>query len=429
VSFSVTATATNDCGTATDEASCTMQCRAPKIEIEKEADAQVVVGERIHYTITLRNPSSTVTLENIEVCDDLADGATWVGNANPAPASQPSVGSTGGRVCWNVASLAPGASMTFTFELTATGDDDCRRDFTLRNVVRAHGSCGSTTVEDEDSAETVIPCERGACRLTGGGCLNENGGNRGHKQHTYGGNVSPCPTGGGPTGDSWQHVVRENGKILFNFHSWEPCITECSVVAPGPCSPHGTITRADFSGPAKYSLGAGSRERDARFEAIVIDHNEGACNRGQRDEYALTVWDAQTNEVVFSFPLQESDCGNLQIHETPGSLAPPVAPAPTGDTPDAVALVGRAYPNPFASSTSFAYEVPSGEPQAVEIGIYTVAGRLVTRLAADVQAEGRYTVRWDGRDAAGVQMAPGVYFLKSKVGRAESVSRLLKIVP
>jgi hypothetical protein len=36
-------------------------------------------------------------------------------------------------------------------------------------------------------------------------------------------------------------------------------------------------------------------------------------------------------------------------------------------------------------------------------------------------------VKWDGRDASGVQMAPGVYFLKSKVGQAVSVSRLLKV--
>ena len=89
--------------------------------------------------------------------------------------------------------------------------------------------------------------------------------------------------------------------------------------------------------------------------------------------------------------------------------------------------LGRAVPNPFVASMRFSYEVPAGDAQAVEIGIYNVAGRLITRLTTEVQGPGEYTVDWDGRDASGVQMAPGVYFLKAKVGQAESTSRLLKI--
>jgi hypothetical protein len=296
--------------------------------------------------------------------------------------------------------------------------------------VRARGFCGSAEANDTDSFPTVIPCiQQGLCRLTGGGTLNEDGGGRGHKQHSFGGNVSPCPTGDGTTGDSWEHIKREGNKILFNFHSWDNCITSCSVVEPGPCSPHGTLTRADFSGTGSYSLGAGSRERDAYFEAIVIDHNEGHCSN-MRDEYAITVWDAETNQIVFQIPLQETDTGNLQIHETPPHLfAKPsgITPAPAAGELTDVALLGKAYPNPFAASMSFGYQVPSGDAQDVEIGIYNVAGRLITRLASEVQSPGRYTVRWDGRDASGVQMAPGVYFLKSKVGSTQTVSRLLKV--
>jgi hypothetical protein len=316
-------------------------------------------------------------------------------------------------VCWNVSSLAPGASATFTFEAIAVGGgENCTGDVTCTNEVRAHGFCGSARADDSDSFDTLIPCiQQGICRFTGGGCLNENGNQRGHKQHTFGGNVSPCPTGPpGPTGDSWEHVVREGKKILFNFHSWEPCITSCSVVPPGPCSPQAVNTRADFSGPGKYSDGSGARDVAAHFTAYIIDHREGSCNNDNRDEYYIRVTRDSDGAVVFEFAQQAIDCGNLQIHETPRRLfgSPAIAPVPASGDLSAVALLGRPYPNPFAASMSFGYEVPSGEAQGVEIGIYNVAGRLITRLASEVQSPGRYTVKWDGRDASGVQMAPGV---------------------
>ena len=40
---------------------------------------------------------------------------------------------------------------------------------------------------------------------------------------------------------------------------------------------------------------------------------------------------------------------------------------------------------------------------------------------------GAYTVTWNGSDASGVRMAPGVYFLKSKVGSDQTVSRLIYV--
>ena len=43
------------------------------------------------------------------------------------------------------------------------------------------------------------------------------------------------------------------------------------------------------------------------------------------------------------------------------------------------------------------------------------------------QNAGTYTVTWDGSDASGVRMAPGVYFLKSKVGGDQIVNRLIYV--
>lgn len=96
--------------------------------------------------------------------------------------------------------------------------------------------------------------------------------------------VSP---GGGPTGNEWQHVYRDGRNILYNFHSHDAHVVECSVVSPGPCSPQAENTRADLDGTGAYSEGSGGRVVDAKFEAYIMDHREGACHRGARDEYSI----------------------------------------------------------------------------------------------------------------------------------------------
>jgi uncharacterized repeat protein (TIGR01451 family) len=281
------------------------------------------------------------------------------------------------------------------------------------------------------------------CRLTGGGCLNELGDQRGHKQHTFGGNVSPLHDGGGPSGNEWQHHVRQQNDILFNFHSHDAHVTDCDLVAPGPCSPHGENTRIFFEGTGQYSIGPGGREFDATFTAIVIDHNEGRCNRGTRDEYTIHVLDADADSpipngsVVFEFPLQASDCGNLQIHEI--LIAPPATREP-GDVlvkpgsasdgngekngTDASVILYKPMPNPFTGEMRLAYAVGSaGEP--VDIRIYDVTGRLVRTLVNRFQSPGRYETLWDGRNAAGNRVVRGIYFMRGNVGSKRFEARVL----
>ena len=198
--------------------------------------------------------------------------------------------------------------------------------------------CIGETGEDityEDAA-TGLTCDptgcapEGTCRLTGGGCLNEEGAPRGSRQSTFGGNASPLLDGGGPSGNSGEHVYRDARTILFNWHSWDAHVIGCSVVPPGPCSPQAVNTRADFVGTGRYSLGAGGRSESGNMVAYVIDHREGACNRGTRDEYSITVrtgLEIGRGDIVFA-TAGEIDCGNLQIHEAPARLFGNGSPCP-----------------------------------------------------------------------------------------------------
>ena len=58
----------------------------------------------------------------------------------------------------------------------------------------------------------------------------------------------------------------------------------------------------------------------------------------------------------------------------------------------------------------------AGTGEQVEIGIYNVSGRLVRKLVSGQQSPGYHEVTWDARGDNGVQVSPGVYFLKAIVG-------------
>ena len=87
----------------------------------------------------------------------------------------------------------------------------------------------------------------------------------------------------------------------------------------------------------------------------------------------------------------------------------------------------RPSPNPFARTTRFAYAIP-GASEAVEIGVFDVAGRQVRNLIRGTQSAGRYEVGWDGRNDAGDHVRNGIYFLRASIGADLRVARIAYLV-
>ena len=82
-------------------------------------------------------------------------------------------------------------------------------------------------------------------------------------------------------------------------------------------------------------------------------------------------------------------------------------------------------PNPLhlGSTSSVSYDLPT--QGRVRITLHDVRGAIVATLADGVQAAGSHLVRWDGRDARGAVVAPGVYLLRVQAASRVSTSRLV----
>ena len=76
--------------------------------------------------------------------------------------------------------------------------------------------------------------------------------------------------------------------------------------------------------------------------------------------------------------------------------------------------LGQNTPNPCVSDTEIMFETAG--TARVSIRVYSAAGRLISTLEQRLLGPGRYSVRWDGRNADGRKVASGVYFYRMEAG-------------
>ena len=53
-------------------------------------------------------------------------------------------------------------------------------------------------------------------------------------------------------------------------------------------------------------------------------------------------------------------------------------------------------------------------------------GRRVAVLVSRAMGSGSRTLAWDGRDARGARVAPGIYFVRARTGGAIAVRRIVR---
>jgi hypothetical protein len=80
------------------------------------------------------------------------------------------------------------------------------------------------------------------------------------------------------------------------------------------------------------------------------------------------------------------------------------------------------FPNPLSTVAIFMAAIPPGG--RLDIEIFDIAGRRRRTLTSARAAGGRAEISWDGRDAAGRLLPPGVYLARS----GASGPGLLKVI-
>ena len=124
---------------------------------------------------------------------------------------------------------------------------------------------------------------------------------------------------------------------------------------------------------------------------------------------------SRTNGAVAYDPVVDQllvSCGQGQdnVHDF-GSLfwGTPIAGV-EGEAAIARFALGAPRPNPSRAATRFDFEVPWAA--RVWLTVHDVQGREVRRLEDAAFAPGRYSRSWDGADAHGAPVAPGLYFIR-----------------
>ena len=83
------------------------------------------------------------------------------------------------------------------------------------------------------------------------------------------------------------------------------------------------------------------------------------------------------------------------------------------------------YPNPFNPTTEIRFSIPRQEK--VTLSIYDLLGKKVKSLVNETRAAGKYVVKWDGTNEAGIQVASGIYFYKLNYDRGSKIRKMLLV--
>jgi len=86
-------------------------------------------------------------------------------------------------------------------------------------------------------------------------------------------------------------------------------------------------------------------------------------------------------------------------------------------------MLSQNRPNPVLGRTEISYYLP--DECRVELTVYDLTGRVVKKLVDGVEASGHNSVIWNGTDAVGNKVAPGVYFYRLEAGKSSAQKKLV----
>ena len=114
--------------------------------------------------------------------------------------------------------------------------------------------------------------------------------------------------------------------------------------------------------------------------------------------------------------------GRRGVFQVLSGIGPPVATERTGEVPSTLTLTAI-RPNPSSGPV----EMNLGTPKSaqVQVTVHNTLGQEIRVLTASAYTPGTHTLRWNGADATGARVPPGVYLLHAASGSHSVTARVV----
>jgi len=189
--------------------------------------------------------------------------------------------------------------------------------------------------------------------------------------------------------------------------------------------------------PGDVSAGAGSAFRVALNSGRNVNLLGGDVE-GVEIDLAQKEWQSVQiplslfglDEPVEAIKLSGSLSGRFYLDDirlvraTPAQITA-VVEEEVGVVPEAFAL-DQNFPNPFNSGTVIRFALQQADD--VELAVYNLAGQRVMTLGEGPRNAGSYTLRWNGRDDAGRELASGMYLYRLQAGKQRVETRKMLLI-
>jgi Ca-activated chloride channel family protein len=88
-------------------------------------------------------------------------------------------------------------------------------------------------------------------------------------------------------------------------------------------------------------------------------------------------------------------------------------------------MMKQCMPNPFRATTMIQFAAPRMQiPQKMVLRVFDAQGKLVRTLANEMTLGGNFRISWDGRDASGRFVSPGMYLVVLSVGTMQQMVKV-----
>jgi len=180
------------------------------------------------------------------------------------------------------------------------------------------------------------------------------------------------------------------------------------------------VTTADFDGDGDIDFASNSSVHDS--VTVWLNDGDGDFGTVRKFEvgdkpYSISAADFNGDDIIdLAVSNVESDDVSIMISRTATDVAE-IEFLPAKFT------LEQNYPNPFNPATSIIFSLPTAS--TVTLDVYNILGQNVANLAAGRLEAGRHTVVWEGVDAAGKEVASGIYFYRLKAGDYTASRKML----